>query len=150
MEIYLEEGQALGEAALRKIKEAAEILLQKEGVDAERAELSLTLVSPEEIRELNREYRGVDVATDVLSFPQFESGQELPAAGEICLGDVVICDGKIREQAAEFGHSYERELVYLFVHSLLHLLGYDHMEEDEKELMRKREEEIMEAVDLRR
>ena len=67
-----------------------------------------------------------------------------------CLGDVVICDEKVRQQAEEYGHSYDRELVYLFVHSLLHLAGYDHMEEDEKTIMRTKEEEIMQQVDLRR
>ena len=118
--------------------------------DSSRAELSLTIVKPEEIRELNKEYRGVDKVTDVLSFPQFEDMGQIPEEGEICLGDVVICDEKVRQQAEEYGHSYDRELVYLFVHSLLHLAGYDHMEEDEKTIMRTKEEEIMQQVDLRR
>ena len=99
---------------------------------------------------VNREYRGIDKVTDVLSFPQFENMGEMPSDGEICLGDVVICDEKVRQQAEEYGHSYDRELVYLFVHSLLHLAGYDHMEEDEKTIMRTKEEEIMQQVDLRR
>lgn len=150
MEIYLEEGQALNSGAIKKLTEAAQILLRREGVDEDRAGLSLTIVDPEEIQRLNNMYRGVDSVTDVLSFPQFEDKTCLPQEGEICLGDVVICDDKVRRQAAEYGHSYERELVYLFVHSLLHLLGYDHMEEDEKAVMRGREEEIMEEVDLRR
>ncbi len=150
MEIYLEEGQALNSGAIKKLTEAAQILLRREGVDEDRAGLSLTIVDPEEIQRLNNMYRGVDSVTDVLSFPQFEDKTYLPQEGEICLGDVVICDDKVRRQAAEYGHSYERELVYLFVHSLLHLLGYDHMEEDEKAVMRGREEEIMEEVDLRR
>ena len=150
MEIYLEEGQALNSGAIKKLTEAAQILLRREGVDEDRAGLSLTIVDPEEIQRLNNMYRGVDSVTDVLSFPQFEDKTYLPQEGEICLGDVVICDDKVRRQAAEYGHSYERELVYLFVHSLLPLLGYDHMEEDEKAVMRGREEEIMEEVDLRR
>lgn len=123
---------------------------RQEGIDSSRAELSLTIVEPEEIRELNREYRRIDKVTDVLSFPQFENMGEMPSDGEICLGDVVICDEKVRQQAEEYGHSYDRELVYLFVHSLLHLAGYDHMEEDEKTIMRTKEEEIMQQVDLRR
>ena len=86
----------------------------------------------------------------MLSFPQFEDMGQIPEEGEICLGDVVICDEKVRQQAEEYGHSYDRELVYLFVHSLLHLAGYDHMEEDEKTIMRTKEEEIMQQVDLRR
>ncbi len=150
MNIYLEEGQALDEALQSKIEEAAKWLLKKENVDDERAEVSLTLVSAEEIKELNREYRSVDKVTDVLSFPQFESKDEMPPQGEICLGDVVICEDKVKEQAEAYNHSFEREFVYLFVHSLLHLLGYDHMEEDEKAVMREKEEEVMEQIDLRR
>ena len=73
MEIYLEEGQDLGREQMDKLRQAAEILLRQEGIDSSRAELSLTIVEPEEIRELNREYRGVDKVTDVLSFPQFEN-----------------------------------------------------------------------------
>ena len=150
MYIYLEEGQVLEEALLKKMEEAAGILFDKEGVDGERAEISLTLVSLEEIRELNRDYRDVDKETDVLSFPQFEGVDDMPEFGELCLGDVVICRDKVEEQAKEFGHSFERELIYLFVHSMLHLLGYDHMEEDEKAVMRVKEEEVMKAIELER
>lgn len=150
MYIYLEEGQVLEETLLAKMEEAADVLFEKEGVDAERAEISLTLVSLEEIRELNREYRDVDKETDVLSFPQFEGVEDMPEVGELCLGDVVICRDKVEEQAEEFGHSFERELIYLFVHSLLHLLGYDHMEEDEKAEMRLKEEDVMKAINLER
>ena len=150
MYIYLEEGQVMEESLLKKMEEAAGVLFEQEGVDGERAEISLTLVSLEEIRELNRDYRDVDRETDVLSFPQFECVEDMPEFGELCLGDVVICLDKVEEQAKELGHSFERELIYLFVHSLLHLLGYDHMEEDEKQEMRKREEQVMTAIDLNR
>ena len=150
MYIYLEEGQVMEESLLKKMEEAAGVLFEQEGVDGERAEISLTLVSLEEIRELNRDYRDVDRETDVLSFPQFECVEDMPEFGELCLGDVVICLDKVEEQAKEFGHSFERELIYLFVHSLLHLLGYDHMEEDEKQEMRQREEAVMSAIDLNR
>lgn len=150
MYIYLEEGQVMEESLLKKMEEAASVLFEQEGVDGERAEISLTLVSLEEIRELNRDYRDVDRETDVLSFPQFECVEDMPEFGELCLGDVVICLDKVEEQAKEFGHSFERELIYLFVHSLLHLLGYDHMEEDEKQEMRQREEQVMTAIDLNR
>ena len=150
MYIYLEEGQVLEEALLKKMEEAACVLFEKEGVDGERAEISLTLVSLEEIRELNRDYRDVDKETDVLSFPQFEGVEDMPEFGELCLGDVVICRDKVEEQAKDFGHSFERELIYLFVHSLLHLLGYDHMEEDEKAQMRLKEEDVMKAINLER
>lgn len=150
MYIYLEEGQVMEECLLKKMEEAAGVLFEQEGIDGERAEISLTLVSLEEIRELNRDYRDVDRETDVLSFPQFECVEDMPEFGELCLGDVVICLDKVEEQAKEFGHSFERELIYLFVHSLLHLLGYDHMEEDEKQEMRQREEQVMTAIDLNR
>ena len=150
MYIYLEEGQVMEESLLKKMEEAAGVLFEQEGVDEERAEISLTLVSLEEIRELNRDYRDVDRETDVLSFPQFECVEDMPEFGELCLGDVVICLDKVEEQAKEFGHSFERELIYLFVHSLLHLLGYDHMEEEEKKEMRQREEQVMTAIDLNR
>lgn len=118
-------------------------------------EISLSFVSLEEIHELNREYRGVDSPTDVLSFPMFDDLEELEAMqnqdmGEVPLGDVVICMDKIRQQAEEFGHSEERETAYLFTHSVLHLLGYDHMTEEDKKEMRAREEEVMAQLDLAR
>ena len=154
MEIYFEEGYTVPEELLKKMIEAAEYVIGTENLqklDKERCQLSVTFVGLEEIHELNREYRGVDRPTDVLSFPQFEDiSEELPEVGEICLGDVVICEEKAREQATEYGHSFERELVYLFTHSVLHLLGYDHMEEVEKQEMRRREEEIMRHIGLSR
>ena len=122
----------------------------EEGIDTDRAEISLTLVEPEEIKSLNAEYRNVDSVTDVLSFPQFEDKEQMPSEGELCLGDVVICVERAQQQAEEYGHSFEREMVYLLVHSLLHLLGYDHMDDDEKAIMREKEEHVMEHVDLRR
>ncbi|MBQ9961369.1 MAG: rRNA maturation RNase YbeY [Firmicutes bacterium] len=150
MNIYLEEGQVLEDSLVEKMEKAAAFLFEKEGVDAERAEVSLTLVEPEEIKELNAEYRDVDKVTDVLSFPQYEGVWDMPEEGELCLGDVVICVERAKEQAEEYGHSYEREFVYLFVHSLLHLLGYDHMEDEEKAVMREKEEMVMSHIDLER
>ena len=122
---------------------AAKYCLELEGIDEERTEISVTFVEAEEIRELNRDYRDNDKVTDVLSFPQFDDLNDIPDFGEICLGDVVICKERAQEQAEEFGHSFEREIIYLFTHSILHLLGYDHMEEEEKQEMRAREEEVM-------
>ena len=118
-------------------------------------EISLSFVSLEEIHELNREYRGVDSPTDVLSFPMFDELEELEEMqnqdmGELPLGDVVICMDKIRQQAEEYGHSEERETAYLFTHSVLHLLGYDHMTDEDKKEMRAREEEVMAELDLAR
>ncbi|MGN1414911.1 MAG: rRNA maturation RNase YbeY [Anaerovoracaceae bacterium] len=150
MKIYFEEGQAVTQEILDTMLQAAEYCLDAEQIDTERSEISVTFVSLEEIHDLNREYRQVDSPTDVLSFPQFDDLDDLPEEGEIMLGDVVICSDRAREQAEEFGHSFEREIIYLFVHSVLHLLGYDHMEEDEKRIMRCREEEVMERIGLKR
>lgn len=154
MKIYFEEGHAVPEELLQKMTEAAEYAVESENMhnlDKKRCEISVTFVGLDEIHELNKQYRGVDKPTDVLSFPQFDDlEEEIPEVCEICLGDVVICEQKAREQAEEFGHSFERELVYLFTHSVLHLLGYDHMEDDEKKAMREREEEIMKQIGLMR
>lgn len=138
------------QAMMNKIEEAAKACLEMEGVDENLAEISLTFVDMEEIQQLNREYRDTDSVTDVLSFPQFESKDKFPKVGEIIMGDVVICTEKAMLQAEEFGHSPEREIIYLFTHSLLHLMGYDHMEEDEKRIMRQKEEAVMNRIDLGR
>lgn len=109
-------------------------------------EVSVTLVDGETIKDLNREYRNVDKVTDVLSFPMdFGFDLDLPI---LMLGDVVINLEKIKEQASEFGHSDERELSYLTVHSILHLLGYDHIEDEDRVLMREKEKEIMKELDI--
>ena len=150
MNIYFEDGQAVADTILDTMIKAAEYCLDLEQVDKERAEISVTFVEAEEIRNLNREYRNTDKVTDVLSFPQFDDLNEIPEFEEICLGDVVICKDRAMEQAEEFGHSFEREIIYLFTHSILHLLGYDHMEEEEKKEMRQREEEVMEHLGILR
>lgn len=154
MKIYFEEGHAVPEELLQKMTEAAEYAVESENMhnlDKKRCEISVTFVDLDEIHELNKQYRGVDKPTDVLSFPQFDDlEEEIPEVCEICLGDVVICEQKAREQAEEFGHSFERELVYLFTHSVLHLLGYDHMEDDEKAEMREKEEDILKTIGLSR
>ena len=122
------------------IKKAVEGTLAYEGIDRN-CEVSVTFTDNESIRELNREYRDIDRETDVLSFPM-EDMDELDGDGEAVLGDVVISLEKAKEQAKEYGHSLEREISFLCVHSCLHLLGYDHEtgEEDEKEMFGKQEE----------
>lgn len=105
-------------------------------------ELSLSFVDAEEIQRLNSEYRGIDRVTDVLSFPLNESFSGLKQ-----LGDIVINTDQLKIQAQEFGHSYRRELTYLSLHSLLHLYGYDHENEEDKEVMRKLEEDILGAFE---
>ena len=148
MTIYFEEGQAVSDEMRATMEKAVERCLELEGIPRERVEISVTFVEAEEIRTLNRDYRDNDNVTDVLSFPQFDDLNELPDFGEICLGDVVICRERAEEQAEEFGHSLEREIIYLFTHSILHLMGYDHMEEAEKREMRDREEEVMEYLGI--
>ncbi len=150
MNIIFEEGQGVPKELLSKMEAAASRALELEDIDDDRIEISLTFVEPEEIKEINSQFRNIDKVTDVLSFPQFDDFEDLPEFGEIPLGDVVICTKRAKEQAEEFGHSLDREIVYLFVHSICHLLGYDHMEEDEKKVMRAREEEIMEYINLSR
>jgi probable rRNA maturation factor len=108
-------------------------------------EVSVSFVTNKEIRELNKNYRNVDSETDVLSFPMDD---EEDPEGVIMLGDVILSTEKIIEQAEYFGHSLEREMIYLTVHSMLHLLGYDHMVDDEKEEMRDREKEVMKELQL--
>ena len=113
-------------------------------------EVSLIVTNKEEMQNMNREYRSVDKVTDVLSFPQYEFVEEIAKDDYCLLGDIVICYEKALEQAEEFGNSRERELVYLFVHSMLHLLGYDHMEEEDKKKMRTKEEAVMASLNLSR
>jgi probable rRNA maturation factor len=112
------------------------------------------LVDNEYIKELNFMYRGKDEATDVLSFAMNELGEEEPELEELddinMLGDIVISVEQAWHQSQEYGHSLERELGYLLVHGLLHLLGYDHESEREQKLMREWEEKIMSAVGLSR
>ena len=112
-------------------------------------EVSLTLTDDEGIHELNREYRGVDRPTDVLSFPQFEADEEIEFG--VTLGDIVISLPRMAEQAANFGHSQKREFCFLFVHGLLHLLGYDHeISEDEEKLQFGRQQQILDSLGIGR
>lgn len=165
MLFYYDDERELLSAEMREnIQKAACLAIARE-LEIEDAmelplELGITVVDKEEIQQINAEYRGIDKVTDVLSFPQFESPEDLAeelADGEECkgdftlmLGDVVLCYDRACEQAEEYGTGIEREIVYLATHSVLHLLGYDHMEEDEKNIMRTREEEIMDEIGIHR
>ena len=125
------------------------------------AEVSVTVVDDKEIQEINKTYRNIDKATDVLSFPmhEYESAADFdnlddsafnPESGELLLGDIVISAEKVTAQAKEYGHSKEREFAFLLVHSILHLLGYDHMEEEERLVMESKQKEILELNDYKR
>lgn len=123
------------------------------------AEVNVILTDNEAIREINRDQRQIDAATDVLSFPMvdYESPSDFdhveeavedyfnPETGELMLGDIVISVDKVEEQAEKYGHSQTRELAFLVAHSMLHLCGYDHMEEDERLVMEEKQREILES-----
>lgn len=115
-------------------------------------QVSVTFVDNEGIRELNRDYRQIDAPTDVLSFPltDFEGSEEPPAdEPQVPLGDIVLSLEKTAAQAEEFGHSFEREAAFLCVHSMLHLLGYDHVDSEEEDAeMRRRQREILARMGL--
>ena len=127
-------------------------------------EVSVTLVTKEEIHRLNQEFRQVDRPTDVLSFPMMEYDKPAdfdgmafqsslttnPESGEMVLGDIVLCSQVVCEQAEEYGHSIWREFSFLVVHSLLHLFGYDHIEERERRVMEEEQKHIMEQLQIRR
>lgn len=115
-------------------------------------EVDITIVDDEEIHMLNRDYRNVDRPTDVLSFALDEAGEDEPellgGPEEHLLGDIIISAETAARQAEEFGHGLEREIVYLAVHGLLHLLGYDHMIDEDKAVMRAKEEEALREIRL--
>ena len=118
--------------------------------------VTVTLTTPKTIQEINKQYRNIDRATDVLSFPMFEKDeldkkiQENDFENEDILGDIVVSVDKVKEQAIEYGHSFERELSYMIVHGFYHLMGYDHIEENDKKIMREKEENILEKLSISR
>lgn len=115
--------------------------------------ICITLTNPEFIRKLNKEHRDIDYATDVLSFPVLykeEIEEARKSDVEDTLGDIVISIEKVKEQAEEYGHSFERELSYMVVHGFYHLMGEDHIEEDDKMKMREKEEKVLELLNITR
>ena len=118
--------------------------------------VTVTLTTPKTIQEINKQYRDIDRATDVLSFPMFEKDeldkkiQTSDFENEDILGDIVVSVEKVKEQAIEYGHSFERELSYMIVHGFYHLMGYDHIEEKDKKVMREKEENILKKLDIMR
>ncbi len=114
-------------------------------------DVSISLVDNDEIRDLNRTYRGVDSPTDVLSFPMLEGEDNIKILDmPLMLGDIVISLERAREQCKDYGHSFEREAGYLTAHGMLHLMGYDHQTEEDKKIMRQKEECVLEKLKLRR
>lgn len=157
-EIYIEDARevpSLSDDAQKLIEAVINQTLSSENIKKD-CFVSVTVVDPEEIKELNLEHRNVDSVTDVLSFPVVnllegdvgEAGDYFE--GRLILGDVVLCAERAKEQSEEFGHSIEREIGYLTCHSVLHLIGYDHENEDEREVMRQKEEKVMNSLNLKR
>ncbi len=164
MTLYFEEeGELTLPLPCREIaEEVIETALDLTGCPYE-AEVSLLLTMDAQIREMNTQFRGIERATDVLSFPMVEyplpgefgfleenEGYFNPESGELSLGDIVISKEKVISQAEEYGHSVLREYAFLIVHSVLHLAGYDHMEEDERREMETKQDEIMKRLDILR
>ncbi|GFN34699.1 rRNA maturation RNase YbeY [Tepidimicrobium xylanilyticum] len=147
MELYIDDRQdkiELDEEVFNIVEKAIKETLLFESKPLS-FEVSLTFVDNEGIRELNKQYRNIDRETDVLSFPLYEDSSISPAP---MLGDIVISAEKAWAQSIEYGHSFIREIAYLTVHSILHLLGYDHMEEEDKSIMRAKEKEIMKRLKI--
>ena len=138
------------------IKKVVEKCYEEENLTKSKLIITITLTTPENIRKINKEYRNIDRATDVLSFPMFEKEdldkkiKNKDFLHEDILGDIIISVEKVREQAEEYGHSFERELSYMVVHGFYHLMGYDHMEEEEKVEMRKKEDKILNDLKITR
>jgi probable rRNA maturation factor len=146
------------------IKNVIEYTLSEEKLLVDN-EVSVIFINNEEIREINLKHRGIDEVTDVLSFPMlhypenkvfkevytnYEFDQNDLYDGKLVVGDVALSLEKAKQQSEQFGHSFTRECAYLTVHSMLHLLGYDHIEETQKNIMRKREEEILGTFNISR
>ena len=118
--------------------------------------ISITLTNPQNIQKINKQYRNIDKPTDVLSFPMFEkeelykkiNGKEFVA--EDILGDIVISIEQVKEQAKQYNHSFEREFAYMIVHGFYHLMGYDHIKKEDKQEMRKKEETVLQLIEINR
>ena len=129
---------------------------QEENMDKLGLYVSVTLTCPSYIKKINSEYRKINKETDVLSFPMFEKEEIDKIISEQnnivhdILGDIIISVDRVKEQAIEYGHSFERELSYMIVHGFYHLMGYDHMNDEEKKIMRAKEENILNKLKITR
>ncbi len=147
----LEENKEYEDIINKVVKECFE----HEGINKLKLYISITLTVPDFIRKANKKYRNIDKETDVLSFPMFQKEEieqlkENNYEVEDVLGDLIISIPRVKEQAEEYGHSFERELAYMVVHGFYHLMGYDHIEESDKKVMRKKEDEILNKLGITR
>ena len=138
------------------VEKVVQQCFKEENLENTKLYISIILTTPEHIHEINKQYRNVDKETDVLSFPMFEK-EELDEKiknqnfeHEDVLGDIIISIEKVKEQAEEYGHSFEREFSYMIVHGFYHLMGYDHIEEEDKVLMRPKEENVLNKLGIKR
>lgn len=138
------------------IKKVVEECFKVENLGDSKLYISITLTTPENIKKYNKEYRDIDKETDVLSFPMFEKDEldkmikDKDFENIDILGDMVISIPQVEAQAKEYGHSFERELAYMVVHSFYHLMGYDHIEEADKLKMRPKEENVLNRLNITR
>lgn len=135
------------------IKKVVEECFKTEKIENSDLYVSITLTNPENIRKLNKEYRNIDKETDVLSFPMFEKNEISSLKNlnhEEVIGDIIISVERVKEQAEEYGHSFERELAYMVVHGFYHLMGEDHINDEDKIKMRAKEENVLNKLKILR
>lgn len=138
------------------IKRVINECYKEEGLEDSKLYITITLTTPANIQKINKQYRKIDKETDVLSFPMFENVeleqkiQNKDYKHEDILGDIIISIQKVEEQAKEYNHSFERELSYMIVHGFYHLMGYDHIKEEDKIIMRPKEEKILSKLEITR
>ncbi|MCB7153677.1 rRNA maturation RNase YbeY [Bacillus stercoris] len=149
----VDETGSVSEEMLKEVENLLQFAAEREGVQ-DQAEVSVTIVTNDDIQQINKEYRGKDTPTDVISFALEEEGEgeveivgaEMPPV----LGDIIISADRTREQAEEYNHTFKRELGFLAVHGFLHLLGYDHMTKEEEEEMFTKQKDLLDAYGLKR
>lgn len=138
------------------VKKVISQCFKEEKLENSKLTITITLTTPENIQKINKEYRNINKATDVLSFPMFEKDeldekiQKKDFKYEDILGDIVISIERVKEQAREYEHSFEREFSYMLVHGFYHLMGYDHIQEEDKIIMRPKEEKILLDLEIKR
>lgn len=149
----IDETESVAKEMLKEVEKLLQFAAEREGVQ-DQAEVSVTIVTNDEIQQINKEYRGKDTPTDVISFALEEEGEgeveivgaEMPPV----LGDIIISADRTKEQAEEYGHSFLRELGFLAVHGFLHLLGYDHMTKEQEEEMFTKQKDLLDNYGLTR
>lgn len=149
--IDVDENKEYKEIAQKVIDEC----FKQEGLEKFNIYINIIFTTPEEIKQINTEYRNIEKSTDVLSFPMFEkyelkNFEMLDKPIPQVLGDIVVSISQVEKQAVEYGHSFERELSYMIVHGFYHIIGYDHIEEADKLIMRQKEENILNKLNILR